>query len=50
MAVLLNDSLTEFGCFHSTILCFKFKFSRVKVCVVVGYGSTEGDGEEREKF
>ena len=25
---------------------FKFKFSRVKVCVVVGYGPSEGDGEK----
>ena len=25
-----------------------FKFSRVKVCVVVGYDPNEGDGEERD--
>ena len=24
--------------------------SRVKVCVVVGYGPSEGNGEERERF
>ena len=28
----------------------KFKFSRVKVCVVVGYGPNEGDVEERNRF
>ena len=28
----------------------KFKFSRVKVCLVVGYGPNEGIGEERERF
>ena len=32
------------------ILLIKFKFSRVKVCVVVGYGPNEGDGEERDRF
>ena len=32
------------------ILCIKFKFSRVKVCEVVGYGLNEGIGEERERF
>ena len=30
----------------SRILWIKFKFSRVNVCVVVGYGPNEGDGEE----
>ena len=28
----------------------KFKFSRVKFCLVVGYYSNEGIGEERETF
>ena len=28
----------------------KFKFSKVKVCVVVGYGFNEGDVEERNRF
>ena len=34
----------------SRILWIKFKFSRVKVCVVVGCGPNEGNGEERERF
>ena len=54
--VLLNDvwhsAVIDFGCVISRILWIKFKFSRVKVCVVVGYGSNEGTGEEakRESF
>ena len=32
----------------SRILWIKFRFPRVKVCVVVGYAPNEGDGEERE--
>ena len=31
----------------SRILCVKFKFSKVKVYVVVGYGPNEKEGEER---
>ena len=31
-------------------LCVKFKFSRVKVCVVAMYSPTEGKVEERERF
>ena len=31
-------------------LWVKFKFSRVKVCVVVVYGPTKGELEERERF
>ena len=27
-----------------------FKFSRVKVCMVLGYSPNEGIGEERERF
>ena len=38
--VLLNEvwhsALVKSGCFSSRILWIKFKFSRVKVCVVVG--------------
>ena len=41
VAVLLNDvwlsAVMDFGCVSSRILSIKFKFSRVKVCVVVGY-------------
>ena len=49
---MLNDvchsAVVKCGCVSSRILWIKFKFSRVKVCVVVGYGPIEGDGEERE--
>ena len=54
VAVLLNDvwhsAVIDFVCVSSRILWIKFKFSRVKVCVVVGYGPGEGIGEEREIF
>ena len=54
VAVLLNDvwhsAVVNSGYVISRILWFKFKFSRVKVCVVVRYGPTEGDGEERDRF
>ena len=40
----------DLGCVSSRILWNKFKFSRVKVCVVVGYGHNEGIDEERERF
>ena len=54
VAVQLNDvwhsAVVDFDCFSSRILWTKFKFSRVKVCEVVGYGPNEGDGEERERF
>ena len=49
----LNDvchsAVVDFGCVSSRILWIKFKFSRVKVCVVVEYGPNEGDGEERDR-
>ena len=42
VAILLNDvwhsTVVDFGCVSSRILWIKFKFSTVKVCVVVGYG------------
>ena len=41
---------SDFGCVSSKILWIKFKFSRVKVCVVVGYGPSERDVEERDRF
>ena len=40
----------DFGCVSSRILWIKFKFSRGKVCVVVGYGPNKGIGEGRERF
>ena len=40
--ILLNDvwhsAVVGFRCVSSRILWIKFRFSRVKVCVVVGYG------------
>ena len=54
VAILLDDvghsALVDFGCVSSRILWIKFKFSRVKVCVVFGYGPSEGDGEERDRL
>ena len=48
VAILLNDVwhsvVVDFGCVSSIILWIKFKFSRVKVCVVLGYVPSEGDG------
>ena len=43
-------AMIDFECVNSRILWNKFKFSRVKVCVVVGYGPIEGDGKEKEIF
>ena len=52
--VLLNyvwhSAVIKFGCVSSRILWIKFKFSRIKVCVVVGYGPSKGDSEERDRF
>ena len=42
--------MVDFGWVRSRILWIKFKFSRFKVCVVVGYCPNEGIGEERERF
>ena len=54
VAIMLNDVwhivVVDFGCVSSRILWIKFKFSRVKVCVVFGYGPSEGDGEERDRL
>ena len=54
VAVLLNDvwhsAVVKSGYVSSKILWTKLKFSRVKVCVVVGYSHTEGDGEEWNRF
>ena len=44
-----HSVLIDFGCVTSRILLIKFKFSRVKVCVVVGYSPSE-DVEERDIF
>ena len=54
MVILLNDVwhsvVIDFGCVSSRILWIKFKFSRVKICVVVGYSPSDGNVEERESF
>ena len=51
-AILLNDvwHSAVFECVNSRILWIILKFSRVKVCVVMGYGPNEGDGEEMDMF
>ena len=53
VAVLLNDvwhsAVVKSGYVSSRILWIKFKFLRVKVCVVVAYIPNEGDGEERKE-
>ena len=53
VTILLNDiwhsAVIDFGCVISRILWIKFKFLRVKVCVVMQYGPNKGDGEERER-
>ena len=52
MAASLNDAWysagVDFGSVRSRILYVKFKFVRVKVCVVVVYGRTEDEDEERK--
>ena len=53
VAIVLNDvwhsAVIDFGCVSYRIIGIKFKFSKVKVCVVVEYGSNEDD-EERDRF
>ena len=48
MAILMNDvyhsAVIDLRCVSSRTLWVKFKFSRVKVCVGLVYGSTEGEG------
>ena len=54
MFVLKNDvwyiAAYDFGCVRSRTLWVKFKFSMVKLFVMVVYGPTEEDVEERERF
>ena len=51
VAIMLNDlwhsEVIDFGCVSSKEWII-FKFSRIKVCVVVVYISSEEDGEERD--
>ena len=44
---VLHSAVVDFECASSRILLIKFNFSKVKVCVVVGYGPNEGDDVER---
>ena len=52
VAVLLSNvwhsAVVKHGCVSPRILWIKFKFSRVKVCMMVGYGLKEAEGEERD--
>ena len=54
VAILLNgvwnSAVIDIVCVNSRPLWIKLKFSRVKVCMAVGYGSYEGESEERNKF
>ena len=46
-----HGTVTDFCCVSSSVLWVKFKFSKVKVCVVLRvYSPTERDFEKREKF
>ena len=45
-----HSAVVDFGYVSSRILWTKFKFSRIKVFVAVGYGSNEGDSEEMDRF
>ena len=42
--------MNSFECISFKILWFKFKFSKIKVCIVVILGHIEGIVEERERF
>ena len=47
LIVVWHSVVIDFGYVRSRIIWVKFKFSRVEVCVVMGYGPKEGDDEER---
>ena len=54
VSILLNNgwhsAVIDFGCVSSRITWIIFKFPRLKVCVVVGYGFNGGNDEEKEIF
>ena len=54
MEVLLNrmwyNAVNQFKCIRSRILWVKSKYPRRKECVVVVYGNTNRESEEKEKF
>ena len=45
-----HSRVLDIGCVSARIIWIKFRFSRVEVCVVVGYSLNEANGEERERF
>ena len=45
-----HSAVVIFGCVTFRMLWVKFKFSSIKVCVVVEYSPTEGNVEEWEKL
>ena len=45
-----HSAVVDFRCISFRFVWSKFKFSRVKVCAVVGYGPNEGIGDETERF
>ena len=47
MKEIWQSAVLDVGCVSSRILWIKFRFSRVKVCVVLRYALSEGDGVER---
>ena len=54
VTILLNDmwpsAVIDFEYVNSKIIWITFKFSRIKVCVVAGYGLSEEYGEEMGRF
>ena len=54
VAILMSDlwykAMVDFVCVSPRILMVKFKFEKVKVCVVVTYGPSEGNVEEYDFF
>src|SRR5678816_3429211 len=54
VTILMSDlwyrAMVDFVCVSTRILMVKFKFEKVKVCVVVMYGPSEGNVEENTIF
>ena len=54
MGVLMKDewhnAVIDFRCIIFRTIWIKFKFSRLKMCVGVVYGPTEGKVVEKERF
>ena len=44
----MRDAVVELLYVNCRILWVTFRFSKIKLCVVVGYGSTKRYGEERK--